>query len=220
MIKYVLSRLGAGRLSLSSSLRVVAACLVCGALCLGSLAGAVWATPAQDPQRQTVPTLSPTPGPGTPTRRPKPPAAPTTTPVVTVVLPSLTPSVPADTTPTATRTPTLDLTAAMPSPTVTGAAGRPPTRTPGPPAAEGADTPTAVPASPTSTSTPVPRETEMSTSASATPTATAAALVAEQGLCCAPCLPWPGLLIVLLVLGVAIWLGQQKIRQRQEQRPG
>ena len=109
-------------------------------IALASFGGAAWATPEQDPHRETVPTKTPT-SPPTKTPRPTNTRRPTRTPTSTHT-PSPTVTETSTETPTPTETSTSTLT---PSPTVTET----PTETP---------TPTATP-SPTATETPTPTPT-------------------------------------------------------------
>ena len=108
---------------------------------LASFGGAAWATPEQDPHRQTVPTKTPTRPPTKtprptntrrPTNTPRPTRTPTSTPTVTET---------STETPTPTETPTSTHT---PSPTVTETPTETPTltATPSPTATE---TPTSTP---------------------------------------------------------------------------
>ena len=78
----------------------IAGVLIASLILLGSIAHSAWATPSQDPHRQTIPTRTPTSAPGTPTSppptaTPATPQSPTATPAATqppTVAPSVEPS--------------------------------------------------------------------------------------------------------------------------------
>jgi disulfide bond formation protein DsbB len=121
------------------------ALVVSGAIVLGSLSGAAWATPGQNPSRQTVPTL----GPSRTATLAFPTRAPTHTPLPPQVA-----------TPVPTGTPTSSLGA-------TSTSGAPPTptqTTPGPTRSSDTATPTATPSpSPSPTATLEPAATAPAT---------------------------------------------------------
>jgi hypothetical protein len=106
---------------LSLRVRITLALLLGGLLIAGSLARAAWATPAQDPARQTVPTRTPS---ATPTLTPTPTSTFTPAPTATPTRPPATVAPTATPTPTSTFTPAPTATPTRPPATVA------PTRTP------------------------------------------------------------------------------------------
>lgn len=129
-------------------LLILSICLLAGGLSLLSPGEGAWATPAQNPQRQSIPTLTPTPA-----NSPPPPATPgdTPPPVETASLPS--PALPSP--PPASPSP----------PVVTQAAGDE-TSLPTATEEEKAETATSTPAS-----TPAPSNTPRKPGATMTPLA-------------------------------------------------
>lgn len=106
--------------------RMALVLLLGGLIVLLSLGGTVWATPLQDPGRQTVPSATPTDSPtetptptetATPTETPTETATPTETPTETAT-PTETPTETATPTETPTPTPTPGVPPWWPFPTI------------------------------------------------------------------------------------------------------
>jgi hypothetical protein len=188
------------------------ALLVGGAIILGSLARTAWATPAQAPHRQTVPTLSPRPDASSPAGKSTETLVPSPTPLLTVsppvsTTPTFLPTATEEPTATATRTGTpLSTTTPMPStpvPTSTLSTTPPPSAVPPLPTWT---VPASPRVSPTWTATPVPPSTP---AASSTPTAHLEARTAPAEPGPSRRIPWPALwapvvLIVLAIGGAAL----------------
>lgn len=167
-----ISSLGAGKVTITL--------LVGGVIILGSIVETTWATPAQHPQRQSIPALTPTPA-----ASPLPPDKSSGSPP------------PVETAPSPPPTP-LSPTPVPPSPTVAPeAVGE---ETPQPAATERGKTETATPLI---ASTPAPSSTPRSTEAPATPLAPVASASAF-GAQAVVNLTVMGLGLILLVLGLIL----------------
>ena len=206
------------RRRLGMHIRGITALLIVTTILIASFARAAWATPTQDPHRQTVPTRPPTLGPRTPTSPPSestptevaplPPPAPTSTAVLPIAPVQDPPTATPPPTPTARSTATGVQTATS---TWTAVASSSPGR------ASPTPTPTASPRpvlgtaalSPVVESTPEPAQTALPK-----PAAPRASFPRS---CCRL---WPGLLILFLLIvstAVIAWLRQ---RSREDARSG
>jgi hypothetical protein len=216
------------RRRLGMHIRGITALLIGSAIVIASFARAAWATPGQDPHRQTVPTRPPTLGPQTPT---SPPSEPTPTEVAPLPPPAPTstavpPIPPVQDSPTATppSTPTAESTATRAQ---TGTSTWTAVASPSPGQASPTPTPTASPfpvlrpttLSPTAEATPEPAQTAIAQpSATSTSLPKPAALPASFSRSC--CRLWPGLLVLFLLISSTAAIAWLRQRSKEDSRSG